>query len=732
MDDLTDSPISRLQTLEEKPPPAVPENARPGSAWLSRRFGVLSWERLALLAILALSAFLDLFRLEELGYNNEYYASAVKSMLANWSNFFYGSFDPAGFITVDKPPLFLWVQTAFAEFFGFSGLVLLLPQAIAGVLSVALLYRLVVRPFGEIAGLLSAFALAATPIFVVTSRHNNPESLLILVLLAQVYTLSRAVESKRVGWLLGLAVLGGVGFNLKMLEAFVTLPAFFLVYFGMGRGRPAKKILYLTLASVIVLAVSLSWALLIDSVPPGQRPFIGGSTDNTVTNLILGYNGLNRVQTGDDGSGVFSTVSAAGPPGLLRLLQNSVAGETNWLVPLVAFGLVALFARFKGESWRNPRNTALLAWTGWLGSFWLVFSFAKGIIHPYYLVMLAPPLAALFGAGLVALWQDYRQNGWKSWLLPVGVLVNTAYEVYILTAYTSWNGWIIGLAGLVGLAGGVALVWGKRQVWQNWQRIGLGLGCGLFVAPIAWCVNQLYVTPLNPTLPSARPGLETEAGYMGNRYLWEGVAQPNWAGLLTTVLPLAALLGLALLALWKFATQRTTASGRRKTLLAGIVLLGVVFGGGFAANLAFSDQAGAVSTASTRPVYRYDPKFVAYLTAYQTGYAYLVAVPTTSEAGPLILETGQAALAYGGFMGIDPAMSPAQAGELVRQHRVRFFLVSTNNWFDNVSEEAGTRAIYRWASQECQPVDPTLWKTPADGLENPWQEQLYDCASIFK
>lgn len=728
---LANSQTNRLQTVEELPQPQQ-EAAQQGLVSLARRIADLSWHRLGLLAILALAGWLYLYRLEELGYNNEYYAAAVKSMLANWPNFFFGSFDPAGFITVDKPPVFLWVQAAFAWLLGFSGLSLLLPQAIAGVLSAALLYRLVKRPFGLNAGLLAAFALAVTPIFVVTSRHNNPESLLILVLLFQVYALTRAVETGRFSWVLVLAGLAGLGFNLKMLEAFVTLPVFYLVYIVMGRGRPLKKILYLTVATILLLVISLSWALIVDGVPSGQRPFIGGSTNDTVTNLILGYNGLNRVENGGDGSGNFSTVSMAGQAGPFRLFQDYMAGESNWLVPLVLFGLAALFVKFRGADWRCPRNTALLIWVGWLVSFWLVFSLAKGIIHPYYLVMLAPPLAALFGVGMTALWQDYRGVGWKRWFLPVGVLLNMLYQVYILSAYSAWNGWLIPLTGLCGLGGFACLVAGRGQKRQMLQRLGLVLTTGLFIAPLAWSINQLFITPLNPTLPSARPGIENEAGNLGNRYIWTNVIQPNWAGLLTIVLPLTALFGIAMLAIWKFADLNVTPPGRRKTLLAGIALLVLVFGTGFATNNIFSRKAGAIETASTRPVYRYDEKLASFLTAHQQEYAYLAAVPTTSEAGPLILQTGQPVLAYGGFMGIDPALTPGRAEELAQEKKVRFFLVSSNNWFDNVSEEAGTHAIYHWASQKCRLVEQSQWKTTSNGLENPWQEQLYDCANISK
>ncbi len=148
-----------------------------GRALLRRQHG------LALAAVLLLAAFLHFFQLEQEGYGNLYYAAAVRSQLGNWHNFFFNSFDPGGFVTVDKPPLGLWVQVGSAALLGFSGLGLLLPQAFSGLLSVLLLFHLVRRTFGPTAGLLAALALAVTPICVAANRNNTMDGLLVLVLL---------------------------------------------------------------------------------------------------------------------------------------------------------------------------------------------------------------------------------------------------------------------------------------------------------------------------------------------------------------------------------------------------------------------------------------------------------------------------------------------------------------------------------------------------------------------
>src|SRR5215208_5252817 len=206
---------------------------------------------MVLIAVLALSAFLNLYQLRSEGYANVYYAATVKDMLDSWHNFFFASYD-AGFVSVDKPPLGFWIQAASAYLFGFHGWSLLLPQALAGVLCVALLYHLVDRSFGPVAGLLAALALALTPISVATSRHNNLESLLALAVLLAAWAFILAAETGRLRWLVvGGLVMGLLGFNIKMLEAFVVLPAFYLLYLVAAPVGWRRRMIHLGLATVV-------------------------------------------------------------------------------------------------------------------------------------------------------------------------------------------------------------------------------------------------------------------------------------------------------------------------------------------------------------------------------------------------------------------------------------------------------------------------------------------------
>src|SRR5215208_1442644 len=221
------------------------------------------WHRVVLAAILFFSAFMNLFQLTSEGYGNTYYAAAVKNMLTSWRNFFFVTFD-AGFVSVDKPPLGFWIQAASAKVFGFQGWSIILPQALAGVLSVALVYHLVSRAMGPAAGLIAALTLAVTPITVAINRHNNLEGLLVLVILLATWAFVLAAETGRLSSLLLGAFLIGLGFNIKMLEAFLVLPACFLPYLIAAPVTWWRRIVNLGVATVVLVVVSLSWATAVD------------------------------------------------------------------------------------------------------------------------------------------------------------------------------------------------------------------------------------------------------------------------------------------------------------------------------------------------------------------------------------------------------------------------------------------------------------------------------------
>ena len=368
--------------------------------------------------VMALGLGLRVWRLDQNGFGTEYYSAGVRSMLDSPHNFLFNSFDPAGFVSLDKPPIALWVQVASAKLLGFSSLSVLLPQALEGLASIALVYHLVARRFGEAAGLLAALFLALTPISVVIDRSSNTDSCLVLVLLLAAWALSVAAE-RGSGPLLVLAMaLVGLGFNVKMLAAVVVLPSFALVYFAGAPLDWRRRLVHLAVGGAVVTAVSLSWVVFYDLTPPDRRPFAGSSRSNSMIELAVGHNGMERFvrRRGAAARGPGNATVAPGPAaapgarpggrlrlvdnvpvGPLRLADRHLAGQVSWLLPLALAGVAAVAARAECRWPLDPAHQAALLWPGWALTYAVVYSYAGGIFHAYYLVTMAPPLAALAG-----------------------------------------------------------------------------------------------------------------------------------------------------------------------------------------------------------------------------------------------------------------------------------------------------------------------------------------------
>lgn len=475
----------------------------------------LRWQRLGFGALILISALLDFFQINQLGYGNEYYAAAVKSMLQNWHAFFFVSFDSGGFVAVDKPPLGLWLQAASATLFGFRGWSLLLPQALAGVGSVIILYLLVRRIWGPLAGLLAALALALSPVSVVMSRSNNLDGLLVFSLLLAAWALCRAAESGRLRWLLLCAFLVSLGFQIKMLEAYLVVPALSLVYLLGAPGGWWRRTWHLSVTLVMLLLLSLSWITIVDLTPASQRPYVGSSQTNSELELAFGYNGLERL-LGSKGvpadqeqrQAADSLVPENGWPGLFRLVNQQLGSQVGWLLPLAILGLVVACWQ---TQWRWPLDRqpqSLILWGIWLlgpGSF---FSMAR-FYHSYYLTVLAPAICALTGIGVLALWRAYQRQGWRRWLLPATLVATALVQAGILSHFPAWSAWLIPLVVGWCLIAALLLGFAHRlfplSVSSAWNASALALGVlTLLVAPLVWDLVTLQQMP-NPAFPTAGP-----------------------------------------------------------------------------------------------------------------------------------------------------------------------------------------------------------------------------------
>ncbi|SFW71198.1 ArnT family glycosyltransferase [Amycolatopsis australiensis] len=381
-------------------------------------------------------------------FGNTYYSAAVKSMTAGFTNFLFGSFDPYGVVTVDKPPLALWPQAISVLVFGYHGWALLLPQVLEGVAAVFLLHRTVRRWAGENVALLAAVILALTPVTVVINRDNNPDTLLVLFLVAAAYALTRALDDGR-KWLWWCAFFVGCGFLTKMLQAWIIVPPLALAYFA-GTAAPVRRRLLDLLGAGAVLAVSSFWWIALYDWWPGAKPYMGGSRDGSAWDLVFGYNGFGRISGQGEGGGMLimrngesTMTSFGGDPGPGRMFNDLVGGQISWLLPLALLVLLVIGRRWRDAGW--------LLWGGWLLVTTAVFSFAGGIWHPYYTTAMAPAVAAISAAGLALLWRHHRRT-----LLPPAIALSAAWA-FVLTSrdpsFHGWTRWAVLGTGVAAIAG---------------------------------------------------------------------------------------------------------------------------------------------------------------------------------------------------------------------------------------------------------------------------------------
>ena len=363
-------------------------------------------ERLALLAVLGLAAVLCLWNLTISGYSNDYYAAAARAGSESWTAWFFGSLDPGSFITVDKPPLSLWLMGLSARVLGFSSFSILLPQALCTIAAVGLLHATVKRAFGPVAGIAAATALALTPVTVAVARVNNPDALLVLLMVGAAHLLVRALESGRTRHLAWCGALVGLAFMTKMLQGWMIVPALTAAYLLAGPPALGTRIRQLAVAGVAMVATSAAWPVAV-TLWPGAKPYIGGSTDGSVWDLILGYNGFGRL-TGGEGGG--QGASFGGAAGLWRMVNEQVGGQVAWLLPLAAVSLLAGLWLTRRAPRTDRRRAAWVLFGAWALVHVAVFSGQQGIFHPYYVSALAPAVAALCGAGVVTLWRWARTS----------------------------------------------------------------------------------------------------------------------------------------------------------------------------------------------------------------------------------------------------------------------------------------------------------------------------------
>jgi 4-amino-4-deoxy-L-arabinose transferase-like glycosyltransferase len=610
----------------------------------------LAWHHAALGGVLFLAAALDLVHLGRNGYANTYYAGAVRSMLHSWRNFFFVSFDQGGLVSVDKPPLALWVEAASAKVFGYSSLAILVPEALAGVAAVWVLYLLVARFFGRVAGLVAALALATSPVSVAVNRDNNPDALFVLLLVLAAYAGARAVASGRLRTLLLTAVLVGLAFNTKMLAAAIVVPGLALAYALFAPVAWRRRLVRLALAGVVMVAISGAWIAAVDLTPASQRPYVGSTTDNSALSLALGYNGLGRVDGQTGGTSVGGGLGGAfsGRPGVLRLLNSSLGDQGGWLLALAIVGGVSLLAAAIAARRRRDLG-ALTVLGGWFLAAAVVFSFSKGIIHTYYVSALAPAIAALVGAGAVSLARDARRGGLRM-LLPLAAVGLSAWlELALLrrSGYDAWLQWVVA-------AGAVVAIGALAVPRLRWAALAVATAA-LLAAPAAWSATT-WTFSINGVFPGAGPSfLDGQGGGGGPQGGGRGLGGPPGGG---------------------FAGGPATGFGGgarrpRPTGFGGPPGGGTSFGGAGQGNV----QAA-----------------LSYVEKHGATKRFALIVSSEEEAAQYVVD-GDPVAAMGGFTGRETVLTPSFLSSLVRGGEARYFLVDDSN--DNAAVSTVTSICTR-------------------------------------
>nr|WP_314142909.1 glycosyltransferase family 39 protein [uncultured Rhodococcus sp.] len=461
------------------------------------------WEWVGLIALLVGTGVAYIWGLGASGWANSFYSAAIQAGSMSWKASFFGSSDAANSITVDKPPMSLWLMSLSVRIFGLNTWAMLVPQALLGVASVALLRATVKRRFGGAAGLLAGLVLAVTPVAALMFRFNNPDALLVLLMIASVWALLRGVETGKTKWLLITGMFVGFGFLTKQLQVMLVVPPLALTYLIAGSPKFLTRLCQLFGALGAMIVAAGWWLLIVEFWPASSRPWVGGSQNNSILELTLGYNGFGRLSGDETGSVTPGGGSMWGETGIFRMFDASQGGQIAWLIPaaliLLVVGLV-----LRGRVPRTDvQRASLIVWGSWLLVTGLTFSFMAGIFHSYYTVALSPAVAALVGIGSVMLWRRCEAY-WVRIAMAVAVASTVAMAWVLLgrsEGFVPWLKWAVLVVG--GLAGVALLIPALTRGRLAAASILAVMFAGL-AGPTAYAVDTIG-TAHNGSIVSAGP-----------------------------------------------------------------------------------------------------------------------------------------------------------------------------------------------------------------------------------
>ncbi|MFF1624235.1 MULTISPECIES: ArnT family glycosyltransferase [unclassified Streptomyces] len=643
------------------------------------------WSLPALLAILVLAGVLYSWNLSSSSLNS-FYSAAVLSGTHSWKAWFFGSLDAGNFMTVDKPPLVLMVMGLSCRVFGYGTWQMMLPLTGAALGTIWILHSSVKRVFGHAAAAIAALVLALTPITVAINRDNNPDSLLVLLMVGGAALALRATRDGKLLPLLGSAVCFGLAFNTKMLQGYIALPVVFAVYLYAARLGLVKRLVNLLLAGVALAVSSFWWAAAVSLVPASDRPYIGGSTDGTAWNLIMGYNGLGRVFGGEGnmggGGGGGGGGGFSGAAGIGRMFNDILGGQISWLLPFAGIALVGGLVLCGRAPRTDLTRAALVLWGGWTALHYLTFAMAEGTMHPYYTTALAPGIAALCGGGGVLLLRAFRADKRWVWVLPLALGATGIWSIVLLRRASGWQTWLWPTVAVV-----MALAIAGLLVFRSGRRVQL------FAAAVAAAVVASVAGPaayaasvpsgsgggMGGTNPTAGPATGGRGGFGGGGP--GGLARGNagnGGGLGNGELPGGTQQGGQ--GGGQAGARQGGGNGRMGTPPSGAPGGGAVAGGGTGTPPNGAGGAGGIGGATGRRGGfggggmggGANSELITYLEKHRDGATWLLAVSGSQSASALIVSSGQPVISMWGWTGTDKAMTLAKLKELVKKGELHY------------------------------------------------------------
>ena len=579
------------------------------------------WHLLLITIIAILSFFLNFYAISNYGYGNEYYAAAILSMTKSFKNFFFVSFDPSGMVSVDKPPLGLWIQAISVLIFGYKGWALILPQALASTASCIMIYILVQKYFSKISAIISSFIFAITPIVVAVSRNNTIDMQLVFVLLLASYFLFKSIEKNKPRYLIIAGILIGLGFNIKMLQAYMVVPAFAIVYLIFSKQKFSKRLFTGILTTVIMLAVSLSWAIIVELYPSSNRPYVDSSSNNSIFELIIDHNGTERIlgrenssnsqkqeiKNNEDSQGKNSTHNSPnddyiGNASPFRLWIKSIYGQISWLLIMTLASIIISIKKIKVKE-SSMKEVTYIFWEICFFTMFIFFSFA-GFYHRYYLCMIAPSIAILSGIGIPKMISCFKgKSSWKQFLLPISFILTMILEINHILQYEELPSFIKALVFILTALCilFMALYYLKKNIKNLIHLISITLFSAILIAPLYWAITPVIYVP-SLVKPSAGPDIGTSDSKNIN----------------------ANMKGSSLSSDEDFALQQ-------------------------------------------------------YLILHYKKGSFLIVASRSNDIAKLIINTGLPAYAYGGFSGNDNSLTLEKLKEYVADGKITYFLISDQN-----------------------------------------------------